>query len=187
MSQDKLTLVTGGARSGKSSYGESLLINESKNVLYVATAQAFDQEMKDRIKKHQESRPQEWITHEGYKNFDEVLSPYVPEVNGIFLDCVTIMITNLLLEQQVDWDTVDHQQIDEIEAMIFNEFKKLVTFVKSSGIRTVLVTNEVGLGIVPIDRLTRIFRDIAGRINQYLAREADEVFLVTCGIPNKIK
>ncbi|MBM7614416.1 bifunctional adenosylcobinamide kinase/adenosylcobinamide-phosphate guanylyltransferase [Alkaliphilus hydrothermalis] len=187
MSQKILTLVTGGARSGKSSFGESILINESRNVLYIATAQAFDQEMKDRIKKHQQSRPQEWITYEGYKNFNEVLAPYASEVNGIFLDCVTIMTTNLLLAQQVDWDTVSHQQIDEIEAMIFDEFKKLVQFIKSSKMRTVLVTNEVGLGIVPIDRLTRVFRDIAGRVNQYLAREADEVYLVTCGISTKIK
>ncbi len=187
MSQQVLTLVTGGARSGKSSFAESLLLQDCKQVLYIATAQAFDKEMKDRINKHQLSRPKEWLTYEGYKNLKEELTPYSTEIDGIILDCVTIMITNLLLEHQVDWVKVDHQKIDEMEVAIFKEFNQLVDYAKSSGIKVVLVTNEVGLGIVPIDRLTRIFRDIAGRINQFLAKEANEVYFVTCGIPNRIK
>ncbi|WP_026477742.1 bifunctional adenosylcobinamide kinase/adenosylcobinamide-phosphate guanylyltransferase [Alkaliphilus transvaalensis] len=187
MEKYKLTLVTGGARSGKSTFGESLLYEEKGKVLYIATSQAFDEEMKDRIKKHQKSRPQEWLTYEGYSKLDTELEVYLPEISSIILDCVTIMTTNLMLEEDVDWDHVSHQEIDRIEDKIFQEFIKLVEFIKKNHIRGILITNEVGLGIVPIDRLTRIFRDIAGRVNQFLAKEANEVYLVTCGIPNRIK
>ncbi|SNS76668.1 adenosylcobinamide kinase /adenosylcobinamide-phosphate guanylyltransferase [Anaerovirgula multivorans] len=187
MGEKGLILVTGGARSGKSSFGESLLENIDDKVLYVATAQAFDDEMKDRIKKHREGRLENWITIEGYKSLHTNIEGYKNKISGIFLDCVTIMITNLMLEEPIDWDNITQQQIDLLERKIFNEVQALICTVKSLEIPAVFITNEIGLGIVPENKLARIFRDIAGRMNQYIGKEADHVYFVVCGIPSKIK
>lgn len=187
MKENGLTLVTGGARSGKSSFGEALLENIDGNVLYIATAQAFDEEMKDRIKKHREGRPENWITYEGYKNLHREISVYQERISGIFLDCVTIMITNLMLEEPIDWDNITQKEVDFLEKKVLDEVQALVYTVKSFGVPAVFITNEIGLGIVPENKLARIFRDIAGRMNQYIGKEADNVYFVVCGIPNKIK
>ncbi|MCC5910254.1 MAG: bifunctional adenosylcobinamide kinase/adenosylcobinamide-phosphate guanylyltransferase [Clostridiaceae bacterium] len=186
-SKQSLILVTGGARSGKSSFGESILKDKEGDVLYIATAQAFDDEMKDRIRKHREGRHSNWITFEGYKNLSENIQSYKNKVEAIFLDCVTIMVTNLMLEHDMDWDKAKAEEINELEALIFLEVSKLITEVRTLNIPVVLITNEVGLGIVPGNKMARAFRDIAGRVNQYIGREADEVYFVVCGIPNRIK
>ncbi|SDK69626.1 bifunctional adenosylcobinamide kinase/adenosylcobinamide-phosphate guanylyltransferase [Natronincola ferrireducens] len=187
MNNNFLTLVTGGARSGKSNFGESILNNIDGEILYIATAQAFDEEMKDRIKKHRQGRPNNWVTYEGYRNLHQGIEDYRGKVAGIFLDCITIMITNLMLEQPINWDEATANEIDIVEKNIQQQIKALITTVKSFGIPAVFVTNELGLGIVPQNKMTRIFRDIAGRMNQYIAKEAGEVYFVVCGIPNKIK
>lgn len=187
MKKNTLTLVTGGARSGKSSFGENLLKDIDGKVLYIATAQAFDDEMKDRIKKHRKGRPSNWITLEGYKNLDSSISEYKKEFSAIFLDCITIMITNLMLEEDFDWDTITPMEIDLLEQKVFDQVEALIYTVKSFGVPVVFITNEIGFGIVPENRLARIFRDITGRINKYIAKQADNVFLVVCGISIKIK
>ncbi|SET32656.1 adenosylcobinamide kinase /adenosylcobinamide-phosphate guanylyltransferase [Natronincola peptidivorans] len=182
-----ITLVTGGARSGKSSFGESLLKDIKGNVLYVATAEAFDDEMKDRIEKHRKGRADNWITLEGYKNIPQVILSSKEKISAVFLDCITIMITNLMLEESIDWDHASQIQIDSLERKITEVMIDLIAGLKALEIPSVLITNEVGLGIVPENKMTRIFRDIAGRINQYIAKEANCVYFVVCGIPNKIK
>lgn len=187
MKEKGLVLITGGARSGKSRFGESLLKDIDGKVLYIATAQAFDDEMKDRIKKHKEGRPENWITFEGYKNLQRDLQQYKGKVSGILLDCITIMITNLILEEDIDWDTATSWEIDLLEKMVQKEILGLVETVRSFDVPVVLITNELGLGIVPENKLARVFRDIAGRVNQFIAKEAEAVYFVVCGIPNKIK
>lgn len=187
MKKGSLTLVTGGVRSGKSSFAEGLLMDLENSVLYIATAKAFDKEMEERIKIHQLSRPREWTTHEGYRNLHKELRDKAPQYRGVLLDCVTIMLTNLMLEYDVNWDTVETSKVKEIEGEITEQFQLLIKMLQSIEAKVVLVTNEVGFGIVPEYPMARIFRDIAGRINQYLAREADEVFLTVCGISMKIK
>lgn len=187
MTEGKIILVTGGARSGKSGFGEGLLKEMGSEVLYVATAKAFDDEMRERIKKHQQSRPQEWVTYEGYRDFRQHLGGKLHPYRGLILDCVTIMITNLMMELESDWDQISAQRIDEVEKEIFAQIQELVALLKETPLTAVLVTNEVGLGIVPGNPMSRAFRDIAGRMNQYLAREADEVYFTVSGIPMKIK
>lgn len=182
-----LTLVTGGARSGKSSFGEAILKDIDGEVLYIATAQAFDDEMKDRIKKHQLGRPSNWTTLEGYKNLSGKIQPYKGKIAGIFLDCITIMITNLMLEESYDWDKISPKTVDEIEKKVLKEIQDLIKVTKELEIPAVFVTNEIGMGIVPENKISRIFRDIAGRMNQFIGREADTVYLVVCGVPIKIK
>ncbi|GIM28180.1 adenosylcobinamide kinase/adenosylcobinamide phosphate guanyltransferase [Clostridium polyendosporum] len=178
-----MIVVTGGARSGKSTFGESLLMDK-KEVLYIATSIPFDDEMKDRVKKHKESRPSRWDTLESYKAIGENIRSLQNTYEGIILDCVTIMITNLLIENIDENSEIDYR---DIENMIMNEVKSMTNFFKEYEGEVVLITNEVGSGIVPENKLSREFRDIAGRVNQYLAREAEQVYLVVSGIPVKIK
>lgn len=186
MSNNKLILVTGGARSGKSSFGEAQF-NAEDMVLYIATAQAFDEEMKERIRRHRLQRPDHWGTLEGYRGFAEKLKEIPKGTSGILLDCITLMVTNILLEYNLGWDNASVEELNEIENTIVEEVKELIDVLKGHPVKKVLITNELGWGLVPDYPLGRIFRDIAGRINQYIASEADEVYIVISGIPNKLK
>lgn len=180
----KIVLITGGARSGKSTFAEKLLDGED-DVLYIATAIVTDIEMEDRIKKHRERRNSKWTTYEGYKDLDIVVSKSSTE--KILLDCVTIMMTNLMFEEEKDYDNISEDKIDVILNNIKKQFIKLIEEAKNSDKTLVMVTNEVGSGLVPDYKLGRIFRDIAGSVNQLIASMSDEVYFVTCGIPLKIK
>ncbi len=187
-----MILITGGARSGKSSFGESLLISQRK-VLYIATAVGFDNEMKQRIKKHRQRRKESWETLEAFKAVGDKILSLNKNYDGIILDCITIMITNLLMQDTRNFNEKEYNKLDYRveETKILYEIKNLVAALKEMEIqhntKVVLITNEIGLGIVPEKKLSREFRDIAGRINQYLASESNEVFLVVSGIPVKIK
>ncbi|WZL71787.1 bifunctional adenosylcobinamide kinase/adenosylcobinamide-phosphate guanylyltransferase [Clostridiaceae bacterium 35-E11] len=184
----KITVVTGGARSGKSNYAEGLAKTSSRPVAYLATAIAFDEGMKDRIKKHRTSRPKEWTTYEGYKNLYEMIEEIAKDHGTILLDCITIMVTNLMFDNEcTNWDAITHLEIDKIEEKIQQEIHKLMEYTRNHNIWLIMVTNEVGMGIVPENRISRIFRDIAGRINQMIATEADEVYLTVSGLPLKLK
>jgi adenosylcobinamide kinase/adenosylcobinamide-phosphate guanylyltransferase len=180
----KVILVTGGSRSGKSTYAEQLL-KDKEDVLYIATAIVTDEEMADRIEQHKERRNNCWSTYEGYKNLDKAVKNFKGEY--ILLDCVTVMTTNLMFEEEIDFDNIAKDQLHKLEKTIEDQFDLLVEAVKTENKTIVMVTNEVGSGLVPEYKLGRIFRDIAGRINQKLGVLSDEVYLVTCGIPLKIK
>lgn len=180
----KITLVTGGSRSGKSTYAESLL-KDFDNVLYIATAIVTDNEMKNRINRHKESRNQEWTTYEGYKDLDKQIEKW--RYNHVMLDCVTIMTTNLMFDENRDYDNMSQEEIDNILENIKLQFKKLINKCREKDINLVMVTNEVGWGLVPEYKLSRIFRDIAGWVNQYIASISDEVYLTACGLPMKLK
>lgn len=183
----RLVVVTGGARSGKSTFAEKIAKDCNCDVVYIATSIPFDDEMKARIKKHVEQRPANWKTVEAYRDLDK----YLAKDNNLpvvyLLDCITIMITNLMLEACHDWDKVSQREIDCVEANIKQEMEKLLKVVDEKDTTFILVTNEVGMGIVPENKLSRIFRDIAGRVNQMLAQAADEVYLCVAGIPVRIK
>ncbi len=183
----KLILVTGGARSGKSTFAENLAKELGDNVLYVATAQQTDNEMKQRIEKHRERRPASWETFEGYKNLDTSLYNIIEDKSAVLLDCITIMVTNLMLQETFDWDRLTREKVEEIEYDIQHQIERLISLSKMTKVPFILVTNEVGLGVVPPSVMGRDFRDIAGRINQLLAKAADEVYFCVSGIPMKIK
>lgn len=182
-----LSLVTGGARSGKSSFAEEHVVTLGKKVGYIATAEPFDEGMKDRIKKHIKQRPDTWPTFECYDRISPEIEVISKACDVVLLDCITVMVTNLMFKSHDDWTTIQRDEIDEIEALILNEIDSMVQKFKKAGLSAVLVTNEVGAGIVPENRLARVFRDIAGRVNQRIARQVDEVYLVVSGIPMKIK
>ncbi|KPU27724.1 cobinamide kinase [Caloranaerobacter sp. TR13] len=181
-------LITGGARSGKSTLAERLAKELGKNVVYIATAIPFDEGMIDRIEKHKNSRPKEWATIEKYKSFDELINnkDFI-KADIILLDCITLMITNLLLESGLDFDRCSMSDVEKVEKNIIDEIEKMLFTIEKFNKRLIIVTNEVGMGVVPTFRLGNIFRDIAGRVNQYLAKQAQDVYLTVSGIPIKIK
>lgn len=188
MIKGKIVLVSGGARSGKSTFAEEYVRNEDKLVAYLATAQGLDEEMRERIKKHKIRRPSNWITYEEPLNLVRTIKDNYQKCNVWLLDCITLYVTNLLLKLlDNEKCSDDYVPAQELQDLILRETEGLIETVRDTGITLVAVTNEVGWGLVPPDPVSRAYRDIAGRVNQRLAFCADEVYLVTMGIPLKIK
>lgn len=183
----KVVFITGGARSGKSSFAESLLAGKD-NVLYVATGVGFDDEMKDRISRHRAQRNPAWKTFEGYRDLAHALMNELRDFDYIILDCITIMVSNfMVLDAGVDWDYAGNAAVEAIEKIIRHEIESFLEMAENFKGETILVSNEIGMGIVPAVPLGRHYRDIAGKINQVIAARADDVFLMVSGIPLKIK
>lgn len=180
-----LILITGGARSGKRRHAEALIAG-SPQVLYIATSQIFDEEMAARIQHHRDGRPTHWRTAERWQQLDELITPHNDPAEAILLEYITTMVTNLLFAIGGDADP-DGWDFAAMERTIDDEIRALIAACQRCPATVVLVTNEVGMGIVPENRLARHFRDIAGRVNQRLAAAADEVWLVVSGIGVKIK
>lgn len=183
----KIILVTGGARSGKSNFAESLCKKQNNRTAYIATSVAFDEEMKSRIKKHQEDRPKKWKTFEIYRDIYSIIEDVSKEHDTVILDCVTLLVNNLMFNSDIDIDKATTEEIDELESYIKDQVSKLIEEVKKTDLYFVMVTNEIGLGVVPSYKLGRIYCDFAGRINQMLGKSSDEVYFTVCGIPTKIK
>lgn len=181
-------LVTGGARSGKSSFAEEKASELGEKITYIATSINSDEGMQHRIEKHRSDRPSEWATIEMYKDFKNLDNEgdFI-ESDLILLDCITLMVSNLLLESEIDFDKCTYEDIDKIESNIFDEIDILISQMDDYDKVFIVVTNEVGMGIVPSYKSGIIFRDIAGRVNQYLASRAREVYMLVSGIPMKIK
>lgn len=175
-------LITGGARSGKSSFAESLY-KDKLDVVYIATSKITDEEMKDRVRLHRESRPMKWRTYEGNYNLVDA----VEEEKNYLLDCITVLTSNIMFDVSSDVDYIDYELQREIENKVILELENLINKVKNKGYNLILVTNEVGNSIVPEHHISRVFRDIQGRVNQRIAMFSDKVYLVSCGIPVKIK
>jgi adenosylcobinamide kinase/adenosylcobinamide-phosphate guanylyltransferase len=182
----KITFVIGGARSGKSSFAlrEASKIEGQK--AFVATAEVLDDEMKDRIEKHRTERGGEWNTFEEPLRISGVLSDLKDKFPVIVVDCLTIWLSNVLLQSEM---AVDRQRLEETILEFTDKLQELNSMPLKPGTETrcFMVSNEVGLGIVPENKLSRQFRDLAGALNQKVAEIADEVYLVTAGIPMKIK
>jgi len=184
-----ICLITGGARSGKSGFAEKLCSERGRKIGYIATAEAMDEGMIERIKRHQERRPDSWETFEIQQNIHSILLEKSSKEFDIFLlDCLTVLTTNIMLSDlSIDWDTVPRDRINDIEKTVLNQLESLIEAVEKTGHNLIVVTNEVGLGIVPENRLARVFRDIAGKANELMASRAAEVHFVVSGIPMKIK
>lgn len=183
----RIILVTGGARSGKSNFAETLCKNRNNDTAYIATSIPFDDEMKDRVKKHQESRPKTWKTYEIYKDIYTIIKSIDKKHKTVIMDCVTLLVNNLMFTYDLDIDKSNQEEINELESYIKDQVSKLLTEVRSSNLYFVIVTNELGMGVVPDNKLSRVYADIVGRINQQISLESDEVYFVVSGIPMKIK
>ena len=183
----KVILVTGGARSGKSNFAEKLCIDRNNSTAYIATSIPFDDEMKDRVKKHKESRPQNWKTYEIYKDIYSIIEEISKNHKTIILDCVTLLVNNLMFTYDLDIDKARQDEINNLELYIKDQVNKLIKEIKSTNLYFVAVTNELGMAVVPANKLSRVYTDIVGRINQQIASQSDEVYFVVSGIPMKIK
>ena len=180
-----IILCSGGARSGKSEFAEQLALSLKGRKAYVATGQAFDDEMKDRIKKHQLRRGKEWITFEIplhlYKNWEQIKN--VSDV--ILIDCLTMFTSNHVFAHG---DINTQEDANRIESIILEELRLLLQEINNSNDKTVIfVTNEIGLGIVPENKLARYFRDITGRVNREVASAANKMYLTISGITIELK
>ncbi len=179
----KIILVSGGARSGKSNYAQERAGQAGDAVLYIATAVCTDAEMADRIRHHQANRPATWGTHEGFRDLGPVLTQANGHYQAILVDCLTMMTNNLLF---ADWqDDLSMEEINSREQEILSQLDQLLT-TEFDG-ELILVTNELGLGLVPAYPLGRAFRDIAGRVNQKAAAAADEFYFLFSGVPLRLK
>jgi adenosylcobinamide kinase/adenosylcobinamide-phosphate guanylyltransferase len=189
----KLTLILGGARSGKSTFAEQRAKElGGDSVLYVATSETKDEEMQQRVEKHRAERPSTWGTLEAPRNVAQALRQEGSAAKVILLDCMTFLVANHLLDAAgPEGDPFAAPSADpfdaKIEADVVAEVEALVAYVGETEVEMLVVSNEVGLGIVPPYELGRAYRDILGRANQILARHADEVQLLVAGIPMKVK
>jgi adenosylcobinamide kinase / adenosylcobinamide-phosphate guanylyltransferase len=173
-------LITGGSRSGKSKFAECQAELLGGQVVYLATAEAGDSEMAERILKHQQRRPPDWVTVEAPLDVIKTLSCYQAGYT-ILVDCLTMYLSNLYFK---------YEQTSKAEALpqlIDGEMTHLAEVITSSAANLIIVTNEVGWGIIPDNPLARVFRDLAGLSNQQIAAVCDEVYLVVSGIPMEIK
>ncbi len=176
----KLTMILGGGRSGKSTYAQNLAMEKSQKVLFIATAEALDDEMAARIKQHRKDRPQHWETLEIPHNVGLFLQKQSVDAEVILLDCLTLLVSNLILKQTLD---VDHPDEELIRSQGFEEIDVLNAVIQKSKADWIIVSNEVGLGLIPPYPIGRVYRDLLGSLNQILAAKADEVYFMVAGIP----
>jgi adenosylcobinamide kinase / adenosylcobinamide-phosphate guanylyltransferase len=170
----KLTFITGGARSGKSRLAEGLAVAYGAPLGYLATGHAGDGEMAERIARHQARRGAEWQTMEEPLDLAGVLKGHDGYFRAVLVDCVTLWLTNILLAH-------------DDPARVMDEVRRLAALLPTLQTPVILVTSEVGMGIVPENRLARTFRDLAGEANELLAAAADEVYVMFSGLPLKLK
>jgi adenosylcobinamide kinase/adenosylcobinamide-phosphate guanylyltransferase len=189
----RLTLILGGARSGKSTFAEDRARElGGESVLYVATSEAKDEEMQQRVINHRAARPPAWGTLEAARNVAQALRQQNSAARVVLLDCMTFLVANHLMDaaapRENPFDDPSADPFDpQIEANVVGEVEALIDYVQGFNIEMLVVSNEVGLGVVPPYELGRAYRDILGRANQIVARHADEVHLLVAGIPMKVK
>ena len=177
----RLILVTGGARSGKSDFAQTLAQSlGGEDVLFVATAEAGDEDMAYRIAAHRQARPVAWRTVEAPRRVGWAIRRAAP-AKAILVDCLTLLVSNVLLSLG------EEPTAEVVEAAVEEEIRSLVEAGRAAQGGVIVVTNEVGLGIVPANWLARLYRDVLGRANATLARESEQVYLLVSGLPLKVK
>lgn len=176
----KITLITGGARSGKSRFAQEMALKAGGKVLFVATAEAGDEEMSKRIAAHKKARPADWKTLEATTNLGKQITRNIGGARTVVIDCITLLVSNIFQR---------HSQANdkETEKGVAAEIEELINCIKNLDAHFIIVTNEVGLGLVPENRLGRLYRDRLGQANQRLAEAANEVIMMVAGLPVRIK
>jgi adenosylcobinamide kinase / adenosylcobinamide-phosphate guanylyltransferase len=173
----QIYFILGGARSGKSTFAEQLARRRARDdVLFIATAEALDDEMRARIARHRAERPPAWQTLEAPRDITGAVQQWQTLPRLVILDCLTLWLTNELLADETD-----------IQGRLFCQLDLLTEWARLQSIDLVLVSNEVGMGIVPENALARTYRDLLGRVNARAAAHADQVFLMVAGLPIEVK
>lgn len=182
-----ITLFLGGARSGKSTLAEKLATKKGgSDVIYLATSDIKDKEMERRVALHKENRPASWHTIEEPIHPGQVLKK-MAKGRVVLLDCITILISNLLLGEREPGLEEKEFVVEMGEEKILEEINSIITASHERELDLIVVSNEVGQGIVPLYQAARVYRDLVGRANQRLAKAADKVYLVFAGLPIEIK
>ncbi len=181
----KCILIVGGARSGKSTFAQELALKSDKLVLFVATAEASDEEMRYRIEQHQKARPSAWNTLEVTTHIGKKIVQEIGEARVVIIDCITLLVNNVFGQYSHE----NTEQIDAplIEKKLTSEISELVECINQVNASFIIVTNEVGTGLVPANKVGRLYRDLLGKANQILAQRADEIYLMVAGLPLPIK
>jgi adenosylcobinamide kinase/adenosylcobinamide-phosphate guanylyltransferase len=180
-----VTLVTGGARSGKSAWADRRARESGRQVLYVATATAGDDEMAERIAAHQAQRPSHWRTVEEPEHLLHAIQANATPGDAVVVDCLTLWVSNVLLKAigpERDADMMPLTAWTAIEASVVNEAQALLSDARDRDLTLILVTNEVGLGVVPATSVGRHYRDILGRVNQVVGSRSDSLILMVAGL-----
>lgn len=172
-------MITGGVRSGKSKFAEELAGKLGGEIIYLATAQALDREMEERIKEHQQHRPQNWTTVEEPLEAARIIAG-CQRGTTVLLDCLTLYLSNWFFKDE-------DLSLECREETVSRAVTGLAEAVKGSGANIIIVTNELGWGVVPDNTLARRFRDLGGRANQKIAEYCDQVYLMVSGIPIRVK
>ena len=179
--ESTISLVTGGARSGKSIFAEKLLTLAGGKKAYIATAQIRDEEMARRIAIHKERRPDDWLTVEAPQNLARTLESVMHQADAILIDCLTLYFSNYLF-LHLD------QEFNELVEGAMHEIDDFLAVAASHPEKTIIVvTNELGSGIVPMEKISRDYRDLMGLVNQRMGAAADQVYLTVCGIATELK
>jgi adenosylcobinamide kinase/adenosylcobinamide-phosphate guanylyltransferase len=181
----KMILVLGGARSGKSRYAVEYARQFSGDVLFVATAIAGDHDMGRRIEKHKADRPAGWRTLEAAEHVGSQIEAHAAAAGLIIIDCITLLVNNVFSGfDEARFDAVDERLL---ETAVMTEIDPLLESLKRVKASVLIVSNEVGFGVVPETRMGRLYRDLLGKANQFIATRADEVYLLVAGIPLRVK
>ncbi len=181
----KNILIIGGARSGKSHFARELALKSGKPVLFVATAVAGDEEMQQRIEEHQRARPAAWSTLEVSTRVGNEIIRKIGGAQVVIVDCITLLVSNIFSQ----YTDQTGEQIDAslVEKEVTSEISELVECINHVDASFIMVTNEVGMGLVPANKMGRLYRDLLGKANQLLAQQVDEVYLMVSGLPVMIK
>jgi adenosyl cobinamide kinase/adenosyl cobinamide phosphate guanylyltransferase len=172
-----MILILGGARSGKSTFAEQLAKQSAREkILFIATAEPLDDEMRERIAKHRAARPAAWQTLEAPRDLPSALAQLEKSPQLILLDCMTLWVTNEMLASEAD-----------VEKRLLGQLDMLIEWTRLHDIDLIIVSNEVGLGIVPENALARRFRDVLGIVNAHAAQNADKVYWMVAGLPLEVK
>lgn len=175
----KKILIIGGARSGKSHYAQELALKLSPPVLFVATAEAGDEEMRQRIEEHRKARPSPWSTLEVVTHAGNQIRQKVGKAQTVIVDCITLLVNNIFRQHSDPAGELIDAPLIEREVM--TEIGELVDCMKQVKANFIIVSNEVGLGLVPANRMSRLYRDLLGKANQILAQQVDEIYLMVAG------
>lgn len=174
----KCVLILGGARSGKSNYAQKMASSYGGKVLFLATAQALDEEMRLRIESHRKARPKSWRTLELACGLGNGIAKHIGDSKVVIIDCLTLLVSNLVGRGG---------SAEEAERCVRREINSLLRCLDKVRATFIIVSNEVGLGLVPDNPLGRLYRDLLGKANQAVARRADEVYFMVAGMPTKLK
>jgi len=167
----KIIYISGGQKSGKTTFAQDMALRLSNNPVYLATSRVWDEDHKKRIERHQADRGSEWTNIEEEK----YLSKHILNGKTVLVDCITLWMTNFFFDNEQDVD----KSIDEAQKELTSLFKQDATFI--------VVSNEIGMGGSPADKMAFHFTDMLGLMNQFIAKRADEVFITFSGIPMQIK